>query len=68
MRGPDEVTGSLFSHADHAQRMPGRDALRVIGSAGNDALRPLDADFHRPYGAKGRSSIAPGRLIHASRL
>lgn len=66
MRGSDEVTGALFSHADRAQRIPSRHPLRAIGSVVNDALHSLETGFDRLYAAKGRPSIAPDRLIRAS--
>ncbi len=67
MRGTDEKNGSLFSYVDLEERIPARHPLRKIRQVVNDALASLDEDFDHLYVDFGRPSIAPERLIRASR-
>ena len=45
MRGTDEASGSLFGHADLAERVPSGHPLRTLRRIVNDAMASLDADF-----------------------
>ena len=67
MRGTDEASGSLFSYVDLEERIPARHPLRKVRQVVNDALASLDAEFEVLYTDFGRPSIAPERLIRASR-
>ena len=62
MRGSDQVTGSLFSYVDLAERVPARHPLRKIRGVVADALRSLDAAFERLYAGESRPSNAPERV------
>lgn len=68
MRGSDTSSGSLFSYVDLEERVPAKHPLRVIKGIVDDALASLDADFERLYEGRGRSSLAPERLLRASLL
>jgi transposase len=63
MRGSDATTGSLFSYVDVESRIPARHPLRMIREIVNEALAALDPEFAKLYGAGGRSSIAPEKLL-----
>ena len=67
MRGSDEASGSLFSYVDLEARIPARHPLRTIRQVVNEALSSLDAELASLYTDFGRPSIAPERLIRASR-
>ncbi|MEO1283170.1 MAG: transposase, partial [Pseudomonadota bacterium] len=68
MRGSDTSSGSLSSYVDLEERVPAKHPLRVIKGIVDDALASLDADFERLYEGRGRSSLAPERLLRASLL
>lgn len=68
MRGSDKRSGELFSYVDLEDRIPEKHPLRLILRIVNDALITLNAEFALLYADRGRSSIAPERLLRASLL
>ena len=66
MRGADERNEALFSYVNLEDRVPARHPLRLIRAIVNDALTRLDSAFAGLYGAEGRPSIAPERLLRAA--
>ena len=65
MRGPDAVSGSLFSYVDLEDRVPKDHPLRTIRRLVDDALLSLDGVFRDSYSVMGRPSIAPEKLLRA---
>jgi transposase len=65
MRGPDAVSGSLFSYVDLDDRVPKDHPLRAIRRLVDDALLSLDGIFRDSYSVMGRPSIAPEKLLRA---
>lgn len=59
MRGPDRMTGALFSCVDFAQRVPEKHPLCIIKSIVDEALVALEGKSERLYEGTGCQSIAP---------
>ncbi len=65
MRGNDEQQGAVFSYVSAEQRIASDHPLRQIRATTDAALRELSSEFDALYGAGGRPSIAPERLLRA---
>ena len=65
MRGNDEQQQELFSYANLEERVRADHPLRRIRAVADAALVRLSARFDDIYGATGRPSIAPERLLRA---
>ena len=65
MRGNDAQQGAVFSYVSAEQRIASDHPLRQIRATTDAALRELSSEFDALYGAGGRPSIAPERLLRA---
>lgn len=65
MRGEEDRSGALFSHASLADRVPRDHALRAIRTLVNEALASLSSEFDELYATAGRPSIPQEQLPRA---
>lgn len=65
MRGEDLQQHELFSYGSLEERVPAGHPLRPIRAMVDDALKEMDGRFDEIYGADGRRSIPPERLLRA---
>ena len=65
MRGKDEQQLDVFSYVSPEQRVPQDHPLRPLRVMVDEALRGLQARFHKLYAQTGRPSIAPEKLLRA---
>lgn len=65
MRGEDRNQQELFSYGSLEERIPADHPLRPIRTIVDEVLRKLDTTFDEMYGADGRPSIPPERLLRA---
>jgi transposase len=65
MRGEDLQQHELFSYGSLEERVPSGHPLRPIRSMVDEALKDMDGRFDEIYGADGRRSIPPERLLRA---
>jgi transposase len=65
MRGEDEKQSAMFSYVTLERRVPPDHPLRAIRGMADRALERMDGDLDKLYAARGRSSIAPERLLRA---
>jgi transposase len=68
MRGEDQTSLALFAYVDIDARIPTKHPLRAMRRLTNAALADLDRAFSALYGAYGRPSIPPERLLRATLL
>ena len=65
MRGEDRQQHELFSYGSMEDRVPADHPLRPIRGMVDEALVTLSPRFDEIYGAEGRPSIPPERLLRA---
>jgi len=65
MRGEDLQQHELFSYGSLEERVPAEHPLRPIRVMVDEALKEMDGRFEEIYGADGRKSIPPERLLRA---
>lgn len=65
MRGEDLQQHELFSYGSLEERVPAGHPLRPIRAMVDEALKGMDGRFDEIYGADGRRSIPPERLLRA---
>lgn len=65
MRGEDLQQNELFSYGSVEERVPASHPLRPIRGMVDEALHGMDGRFDEIYGAEGRRSIPPERLLRA---
>jgi transposase len=65
MRGEDVQQHELFRYGSLEERVPSDHPLRPIRTMVDEALQALDGRFNEIYGADGRRSIPPERLLRA---
>jgi transposase len=65
MRGDDIQQNELFSYGSLEERVPEGHPLRPIRQMVDEALKQMSDRFDEIYGAEGRPSIAPERLLRA---
>jgi transposase len=65
MRGDDIQQSELFSYGSLEERVPEGHPLRPIRLMVDEALKDMSGRFDEIYGADGRPSIAPERLLRA---
>jgi transposase len=65
MRGEDLQQHELFSYGSLEERVPAGHPLRPIRAMVDEALKDMDRRFDGIYGADGRKSIPPERLLRA---
>jgi transposase len=65
MRGEDIQQDELFSYGSLEERVPATHPLRPIREMVDEALKSLHGRFNEIYGADGRRSIPPERLLRA---
>lgn len=65
MRGDDIQQSELFSYGSLEERVPEGHPLRPIRLMVDEALKEMSGRFDEIYGADGRPSIAPERLLRA---
>jgi transposase len=65
MRGAECEQSSMFSYISAERRVPKDHPLRVFRAMADAALKRLDQRCGGMYGAMGRPSIPPERLLHA---
>src|SRR3979490_3095250 len=68
MRGRRDLQTTLLAGVDLEERVPPKHPLRVIKQFADRALVELSPVFDEMYGAGGRPSIPPERLLKASLL
>src|SRR5258708_19065343 len=68
MRGRRDLQTTMLAVVDLEERVPPNHPLRVIKQFADRALVELSAVFDEMYGAGGRPSIPPERLLKASLL
>jgi transposase len=68
MRGRRNPQASMLAFVDLEERVPPHHPLRVIRRFADRALAELSPTFDAMYGAAGRPSIPPERLLKASLL
>jgi transposase len=68
MRGVDEQQRGIFSYVTLEQRVPQDHAVRRIRELVDGALERMDVELDKLYAKKGRSWIAPERLLRAQML
>jgi len=68
MRGEDRQQQEMFLYASLEEVVPADHPLRPIRAMVDEALRRMDDTFDEIYGAVGRPSIAPERLLRAQLL
>ena len=65
MRGEDLQQHELFSYGSLEERVPASHPLRSIRAMVDEALKEMNGRFNKIYGADGRRSIPPERLLRA---
>ena len=65
MRGEDLQQHELFSYGSLEERVPADHPLRPIRMMVDETLKAMDERFDEIYGADGRKSIPPERLLRA---
>jgi len=65
MRGEDQQQDQLFSYGSMEERIPADHPLRPIRLMVDQALKEMSGRFDEIYGADGRKSIPPERLLRA---
>ena len=65
MRGEDLQQHELFSYGSLEERVPADHPLRPIRIMVDEVLKAMDRRFEEIYGADGRKSIPPERLLRA---
>ena len=65
MRGKDVQQDELFSYGSLDERVPANHPLRPIRAMVDEALKDMSNRFDEIYGADGRRSIPPERLLRA---
>jgi transposase len=65
MRGEDQQQHEMFSYGSLEERIPADHPLRPMRVMVDEALQALDGRFSEIYGADGRKSIPPERLLRA---
>src|SRR5438067_8508278 len=68
MRGRRQAQATMLAFVDLEERVPRKHPLRVVKQFADRALRELSPVFDEMYGAGGRPSIPPERLLKASLL
>jgi transposase len=68
MRGEVDPQAHLFAYFSPAGRVPADHPLRSIKAYADAALKRIDAEFDALYGATGRPSIPPERLLKGQLL
>ena len=68
MRGRRNPQASMLAFVDLEERLPPHHPLRTIKRFADRALATLSPTFDAMYGAGGRPSIPPERLLKASLL
>src|SRR5438552_19016295 len=68
MRGRRDLQTTMLAVVDLEERVPPKHPLRVIKQFADQALVELSPVFDEMYGAGGRPSIPPERLLKASLL
>ena len=68
MRGRRDLQTTMLAVVDLEERVPPKHPLRVIKQFADGALVELSPVFDEMYGAGGRPSIPPERLLKASLL
>jgi transposase len=68
MRGRRDLQTTMLAVVDLEERVPPKHPLRVIKQFADRALVELSPVFDEMYGAGGRPSIPPERLLKASLL
>jgi transposase len=68
MRGRRNPQASMLAFVDLEERVPPHHPLRIIKRFADRALASLSPTFDAMYGAGGRPSIPPERLLKASLL
>ena len=68
MRGRRNPQASMLAFIDLEERVPGHHPLRTMKRFADRALAELSPTFDEMYGAGGRPSIPPERLLKASLL
>jgi transposase len=65
MRGEDIQQSELFSYGSLEERVPANHPLRAVRVMVDEALKQMGGRFDEIYGAEGRRSIPPERLLRA---
>jgi len=68
MRGKDDFQGEMFVYFDMESRIPQTHPLRRIKTLAEAALAKVSEALSKKYGASGRPSVPPERLLKASIL
>jgi transposase len=68
MRGQVDPQSALFSYFSPEQRVPAEHPLRSIKAYADAALAAISGEFDALYGATGRPSIPPERLLKGQLL
>jgi transposase len=68
MRGEVSPQSGLFSYVSPERRIPADHPLRTIKAYADQALAAISREFDSLYGATGRPSIAPERLLKGQLL
>src|SRR4030042_6141774 len=68
MRGEDEKQPSMVILMNPEDRIPRNHPLRAIRKYADEVLKEMDDLFDEMYGATGRPSIPPERLLCATLL
>lgn len=68
MRGEVEPQAHLFAYFSPDARVPGEHPLRSIKGYADAALKRIDTELEALYGATGRPSIPPERLLKGQLL
>src|ERR1700691_1197035 len=68
MRGSEQKQGSIYSHVSMERRIRREHPLRRIREMVDGALGRMDRELDAMYAKRGRSSIAPERLLRAQLL